>query len=87
MARYYSVAARVQKLMVILLVALRSGQASTIRIVIDKFPFSSGGSATDVGNLLESKTSNTAGQSSTVSGYTSGGLPTTYQHRKVSFLD
>jgi len=59
--------------------------ASTIRDRIDKFSFSSGGSATDVGNLLESKTSNTAGQSSTVSGYTSGGLPTTYQIEKFPF--
>ena len=59
--------------------------ASTIRDRIDKFSFSSGGSATDVGNLLESKTSNTAGQSSTVSGYTSGGNPTTYQIEKFPF--
>ena len=59
--------------------------ASTIRDRIDKFSFSSGGSATDVGNLLESKTSNTAGQSSTVSGYTSGGNPTTYHIEKFPF--
>ena len=61
--------------------------ASTIRDRIDKFSFSSGGSATDVGNLLEAKTSNTAGQSSTVSGYTSGGSADNLPNRKVSFLD
>ena len=59
--------------------------ASVIRDRIDKFSFSSNGNATDVGNLLEAKTSNTAGQSSTVSGYTSGGLPTTYQIEKFPF--
>ena len=39
---------------------------------IDKFPFASDGSATDVGDLTQAR-SGPAGQSSTVSGYTSGG--------------
>lgn len=42
------------------------------RDTIDKFPFSSDASATDVGNLTLARNS-VAGQSSTTSGYTSGG--------------
>ena len=41
--------------------------------VIDKFPFSSDANATDVGDLTGGRTG-VAGQSSTASGYTSGGL-------------
>jgi len=45
--------------------------------IIDKFPFASDGNATDVGDLtivgLSSGRQSPAGQSSTVSGYTSGG--------------
>ena len=60
--------------------------ASIVRDRIDKFSFSSNGNATDVGNLLEAKTRNSAGQSSTVSGYTSGGGPsTTYHIEKFPF--
>ncbi len=60
--------------------------ASVISDRIDKFSFSSNGNATDVGNLLEAKTRNSAGQSSTVSGYTSGGGPsTTYLIEKFPF--
>jgi len=40
---------------------------------IDKFPFSSDASATDVGNLTQNR-GRTAGHSSTLSGYASGGL-------------
>ena len=52
---------------------------------IDKFSFSSNGNATDVGNLLQAKYGGSAGQSSTVSGYTSGGSPTTYHIEKFPF--
>jgi hypothetical protein len=48
------------------------GDLGPISNVIDKFPFSSDSNATDVGDLNESKYSS-AGQSSTTSGYTSGG--------------
>ena len=41
--------------------------------VIDKFPFASDGNATDVGDLTLGR-SNVTGQSSTASGYTSGGF-------------
>jgi len=41
--------------------------------VIDKFPFASDANATDVGNLSVARGSGLAGQSSGVSGYTSGG--------------
>jgi len=41
--------------------------------VIDKFPFASDANATDVGNLSVARSSGLAGQSSDVSGYTSGG--------------
>ena len=40
-----------------------------------KFPFSSDANATDVGDLTSARY-NIAGQSSTASGYTSGGIPT-----------
>jgi len=40
--------------------------------VIDKFPFSSDSNATDVGDLTGGR-SDVAGQSSTTSGYSSGG--------------
>ena len=42
--------------------------------VIDKFPFASDANATDVGDLFQSRLG-AAGQSSTASGYTSGGNP------------
>ena len=42
--------------------------------VIQKFPFSSDGNATDVGDLIDSR-QEPAGQSSTASGYVSGGQP------------
>ena len=41
---------------------------------IDKFPFATDANATDVGDLTQAR-SNQAGQSSTSSGYTSGGSP------------
>ena len=44
------------------------------KLVIDKFPFATNGNATNVGNLTQGRYT-TAGQSSTVSGYTSGGTP------------
>lgn len=44
------------------------------REVMQKFPFSSGTQATDVGNLSDARQLG-AGQSSTTSGYTSGGQP------------
>lgn len=40
---------------------------------IDKFPFATNGNATDVGNLTQARLQTPAGQSSVVSGYTSGG--------------
>jgi len=46
--------------------------ASFANDTINKFPFTSDTNATDVGDLSECRTQN-AGQSSTVSGYTSGG--------------
>lgn len=55
--------------------------------VIDKFPFSSDGNATDVGDLLAGLI-NVAGQSSSTNGYTSGGttLPgVLYDIQKHSF--
>ena len=47
---------------------------STIANIIDKFPFASDANASDVGDLTLGKYS-TAGQSSTASGYNSGGGP------------
>ncbi len=41
--------------------------------IIDKFPFASNANATDVGDLTQGRY-NVAGQSSTTSGYTSGGI-------------
>jgi hypothetical protein len=54
---------------------------STYYNVIDKFPFAVNANATDVGDLTVSR-SGVAGQSSTVSGYTSGGYtpPNTYSN-------
>ena len=49
-----------------------SNPPSILRDTIDKFPFSSDGNATDVGNLTAG-TSNLAGQSSSQFGYISGG--------------
>ena len=43
------------------------------RNTIDKFPFASDGNATDVGDLTQARRF-IAGQSSTASGYTSGGI-------------
>jgi hypothetical protein len=45
--------------------------------VIDKFPFASNGNATDVGDLLSIMEAVGGGQSSTVSGYVSGGFAPT----------
>ena len=41
---------------------------------VDKFPFTTDANATDVGDLTQAR-QQVAGQSSTVSGYTSGGIP------------
>jgi hypothetical protein len=41
---------------------------------IDKFSFAADGNATDVGDLTQGRSSSAAGQSSFISGYTSGGL-------------
>ena len=49
------------------------GQSPTVRNTIDKFSFSSNANATDVGNLTLLRYG-PAGQSSTSSGYTSGGV-------------
>src|SRR6056297_2087239 len=53
----------------------------TIFNIIDKFPFSADADAVDVGDLSVTR-SNSAGQSSSVSGYSSGGsnnsIPATY---------
>ncbi len=65
--------------------AVPGGYVSDYRDRIDKFSFTSGGNATDVGNLLAAKFGNGAGHSSTVSGYTSGGDPATYQIEKFPF--
>jgi hypothetical protein len=45
--------------------------------VIDKFPFASNANATDVGDLTQTTPFNKAGQSSDISGYTTGGFPAT----------
>jgi hypothetical protein len=50
----------------------RPTSPATFRNIIDKFPFATDASATDVGDLTLSRQF-PAGQSSTVSGYTSGG--------------
>ena len=49
-----------------------SGGFFAAKNVIDKFPFASDANATDVGDLTQARYA-LAGQSSTVSGYTSGG--------------
>ena len=56
------------------------------RNVIDKFPFSSDGNASDVGDLTLSR-QGPSGQSSSASGYSSGGSTPTYQNTidKFSF--
>ena len=51
----------------------QTGSPSYYSNVIDKFPFASDGNATDVGDLSVTR-SGSAGQSSPVSGYTSGGF-------------
>ena len=56
---------------------------TTTQNIIDKFPFSSDGNATDVGNLIETVYRN-AGQSSSAHGYSSGGAPT-YRDRIEKF--
>jgi hypothetical protein len=53
---------------------------------IDKFSFTSDGNATDVGNLTQIRTPG-AGQSSTLSGYTSGGLLTPPGSTRVNVVD
>ncbi len=54
------------------------------RNIIDKFPFASNANATDVGDLTVARTGS-AGQSSTASGYTSGGFSTTNTIDKFPF--
>ena len=55
------------------------GQPGSVT-TIDKFPFVSNANATDVGDLTQGRYS-AAGQSSTVSGYTSGGFaPPVYRN-------
>jgi hypothetical protein len=49
--------------------------APTSRNIIDKFPFATNANATDVGDLTVARY-DSAGQSSTASGYTSGGYLT-----------
>jgi len=51
---------------------------------IDKFPFASDANATDVGNLLYTLILSGAGQSSTSSGYTSGGAILPSDHPGIS---
>ena len=53
------------------------GYASGAGVIIEKFSFSTDGNATDVGDLTASR-SKLAGQSSQISGYTSGGNPPPY---------
>ena len=49
------------------------GGTPTLHNIIEKFPFSADSNASDVGDLTQARYAST-GQSSTVSGYTSGGL-------------
>ena len=66
----------------------QNGYGPTLSVIsdrIDKFSFSSNGNATDVGNLLQANYGGSAGQSSTVSGYKSGGAPATYHIEKFPF--
>ena len=60
------------------------GSSPTIYNVIDKFPFASDANATDVGNLLYTLILSGAGQSSTSSGYTSGGAILPSDHPGIS---
>ena len=53
---------------------------------IDKFPFSSDGNASDVGDLTVAR-NGSAGQSSSVSGYTSGGVAPTISPIWVNIID
>ena len=53
---------------------------------IDKFPFSSDGNASDVGDLTLAR-NGTAGQSSTSSGYSSGGLNPGSSPTRVNIID
>jgi hypothetical protein len=53
---------------------IKSTPAPTYSNVIDKFPFAADANATDVGNLTQNRYA-IAGQSSTESGYSSGGVP------------
>jgi hypothetical protein len=46
---------------------------TTVNNTIDKFPFATNGNATDVGDLTQARADD-AGQSSSISGYTSGGF-------------
>jgi hypothetical protein len=66
------------------------GDASPFSNVIDKFPFATDGNATDVGDLTQARGS-PAGQSSSISGYVSGGMtaPTTFHNTidKFSFTN
>lgn len=54
----------------------------TLTNTIDKFPFSTDTNATDVGDLLQTRRG-TGGQSSTVSGYSSGGYSTPITYRNT----
>lgn len=51
-----------------------SGGSPPTTNTIDKFPFAANNNASDVGDLTFERTAGTAGQSSSVSGYTSGGF-------------
>ena len=54
--------------------------------VIDKFPFAADGNATDVGDLTVARGA-PAGQSSSVSGYTSGGVDPGSSPNRVNIID
>ena len=56
----------------------------TVKNTIDKFPFATNANATDVGDLTVTR-QRPAGQSSDVSGYSSGGFPTTNVIDKFPF--
>jgi hypothetical protein len=54
-----------------------SGGMYTFVNTIDKFPFATDANASDVGNITQARAVG-AGQSSTASGYTSGGITSPY---------
>jgi hypothetical protein len=55
--------------------------------VIDKFPFASDGNATDVGDLSVARYGSAGSQSSTASGYTSGGTDPTISPTRSNVID